>query len=170
MLTELLGADRPMASITKKDAQSAKRVLLELPANRNKMPQTRNLSLLDAAQVKDVPKITTVTIDGYISVFQSFYEWAEKNGHTATNVFTGMRLGKSGSKAVPKRNAFEQDALNAVYEEITENKLGLVRKDSHKWATLIGMVTGARLNEICQLELADLQQEEGIWFFNLSDE
>jgi integrase len=47
---------------------------------------------------------------------------------------------------------------------------GLVKKDSYKWATLIGIYTGARLNEICQLELADIQQAGGIWFFNLVDE
>ncbi len=60
MLTELLGTERRMTSITKQDAQNVKRVLLELPANRNKMPLTRNLPLLEAVKVQDVQKITTV--------------------------------------------------------------------------------------------------------------
>jgi hypothetical protein len=51
LLTELFGPDRPLATLTKQDAQHAKRVLLELPANRNKMPKTRGLSLLEAMKV-----------------------------------------------------------------------------------------------------------------------
>ena len=81
-----------------------------------------------------------------------------------------MRLGKSATKGAAKRKAFEQTALEAVFREVTDNQLGLVRKESHKWALLIGMFSGARLNEICQLQLSDIQREDGIWFFNLMDE
>jgi integrase len=35
---------------------------------------------------------------------------------------------------------------------------------------LLGMFTGARLNEICQLDIADVQQDGGIWFLNITDE
>ena len=91
LLTELFGPDRPLETLTKQDAQHAKRVLLELPANRNKMPKTRGLSLLEAVKVPAVAKVTTVTVDGYISAFQTFFDWAEKNGHTSANLFTGMR-------------------------------------------------------------------------------
>ncbi|MDX2485262.1 MAG: site-specific integrase [Pseudodonghicola sp.] len=170
LLTELLGSDRPMANIAKQDAQAVKRILLELPANRHKIAVTRELSLLEAVEVEGVQKITPVTVDGYISVFQSFFDWAERNGYAAEKLFTGMRLGKSATKGAPKRKAFEQKALEAVFREVTDNQLGLVRKESHKWALLIGMFSGARLNEICQLQLSDIQQEDGIWFFNLMDE
>lgn len=170
LLTEVLGRDRLMANIAKQDAQAVKRILLELPANRHKIALTRDLSLREAVEVKGVQKITPVTVDGYISVFQSFFDWAERNGYAAEKLFTGMRLGKSATKGAPKRKAFEQTALEAVFREVTDNQLGLVRKESHKWALLIGMFSGARLNEICQLQLSDIQQEDGIWFFNLMDE
>ncbi len=170
LLTEYFGADRPIGEIAKRDAQEIKRVLLELPANRHKMPQTRTLSLLEATKVTGLDKITAVTVNGYISTFQSFFEWAMKNGHADANLFAGTRVGKFNSKAVPKRQAYKPDALKAVYREVTENRLGLVKAESHKWATLIAMFTGARLNEICQLEVADIQQKDGIWFFDLIDE
>ncbi len=154
LLTEVLGSDRPMANIAKQDAQNVKQILLELPTNRHKIAVTRELSLLEAVKVKGVQKITPVTVDGYISVFQSFFDWAERNGYAAEKLFTGMRLGKSATKGAPKRKAFEQNALEAVFREVTDNQLGLVRKESHKWALLIGMFSGARLNEICQLQLS----------------
>jgi integrase len=170
LLTEYFGADRLVVEITKRDAQDIKRVLLELPANRHKMPQTRTLSVREATKVTGLAKISAVTVNGYISTFQSFFEWAMKNGHVEGNLFAGTRVGKFNSKAVPKRQAYKPDALKAVYREVTENSLGLVKAESHKWATLIAMFTGARLNEICQLEVADIQQQDGIWFFHLIDE
>jgi integrase len=170
LLTEVMGSTRSMASIAKQDAQAVKKILLDLPANRHKIALTRELSLKDALEVQGVQKVSSVTIDGYISVFQSFFDWAERNGHAEEKLFTGMRLGKSATKGAPKRKAFEQTALEAVFQEITQNHLGLVKKDSHKWASLIAMFAGARLNEICQLQVADIQQEDGIWFFNLMDD
>jgi hypothetical protein len=74
VLTELLGADRRMNSISKQDAQGVKRLLLLLPSNRNKHPQTRGLSLQQASTVQDVPKMTTVT--GRRKVAQAQTCWA----------------------------------------------------------------------------------------------
>ena len=34
----------------------------------------------------------------------------------------------------------------------------------------IGMFTGARLNEICQLDIADVKQDGDTWFLNITDE
>jgi site-specific recombinase XerD len=119
LLTEYFGADRLVGEITKGEAQDIKRVLLELPANRHKMPQSRTLSVREATEVTGLAKISAVTVNGYISTFQSFFEWAMKNGHGKANLFAGTRVGKFNSKAVPKRQAYKPDALKAVYREVT---------------------------------------------------
>lgn len=170
VLTEVLGVDRSMNSISKQDAQDIKRLLLLLPSNRNKHPQTRGLSLQQASSVQGVPKMSTVTVNSYISTFQSFYEWAAKNGHAETNLFAGLRVAAGRKKTSELRHAFTHEAMQAVFRELTQNSLGLVKAESHKWAALIGIFSGARLNEICQMDLQDIRQEDGIWFFNLADE
>ena len=53
---------------------------------------------------------------------------------------------------------------------MTENHSGLVKKDDHKWGGLLGLFTGARLNEIAQLEVGDVSQEDGIWFLDITDD
>ncbi|WP_186766593.1 hypothetical protein [Puniceibacterium confluentis] len=169
-LVELLGEDRMMTSITKADAQEVKRVLLELPANKNKNPHTRHLSLREATTVRDVTKLSSVTVNGYISIYQSFYDWAAKNGHAHVNLFEGMRVGRSNSRTTPQRQAFKPEALKAVQDELIHNTKGLVKSGSHKWATLIAVYSGARLNEVCQLDVSDLQQQDGTWIFNMMDE
>ncbi len=45
-----------------------------------------------------------------------------------------------------------------------------MNKDSHKWGTLLGLFTGARVNEISQLHIADIRQEDDIWIIHFTDE
>jgi integrase len=84
-------------------------------------------------------------------------------------LFEGMKVPKA-KDAETERKAFTKEQSRQIYIELTENSSGLVRSDSHKWGSLLGLFTGARLNEICQLEIADIQQEGDIWFLNITDE
>ncbi|WP_226575134.1 site-specific integrase [Acuticoccus sediminis] len=169
LLKDLTGSDRPVASVSRKDAQEVKKLLLELPTNRNKRPETRNLSARDAAKVAGLPKLDTVTVNSYLSIYQSLFRWAVDNGYCTEPLFAGMRVGKAPSGA-PARTAFSPVALQTIYRELVHNPAGLVRKESHKWASLIGMFSGARLNEICQLDVKDVRQQDGIWVFDITDE
>lgn len=169
-LTELLGADTKIGTITKQHARDVKQVISKLPPNRNKQQTTRHLTIREAAALPGIASMSTVTVNSYISIYQSFFDWAEKNGHTEANPFEGMRVIGSRKDSREQRQAYKPDALQAVYLEMTQNTRGLVKMQSHKWAILIGIFTGARLNEICQLDAADLQQQDGIWFFNMFDD
>ena len=53
---------------------------------------------------------------------------------------------------------------------MTDNPSELIRKDRHRWGMLLGMFAGARQNEICQLDIADVQQSCDAWFMNITDE
>lgn len=169
-LVEVLNGDRQTRSISDQDVLDVKRVIAALPKNRQKMPATRGLSILDAIAVERTTKIDAVTLNGYLSTFHSFFDWVVKNKYANENLFKGMKVGTAASKKQPQRKPFKPDALKAMHIELTHNHMGMVKSGSHKWATLIAMFTGARLNEICQLEIADVQQENGIWFFNMTDE
>ena len=35
------------------------------------------------------------------------------------------------------------------------------------WVTLISLYSGSRLNEICQMNLSDIEEQDGIWVMNL---
>jgi len=38
------------------------------------------------------------------------------------------------------------------------------------WVFIIGIFSGMRTNEICQLKITDIQQDEEIWMFNIDEE
>ncbi|WP_340214061.1 tyrosine-type recombinase/integrase [Dinoroseobacter shibae] len=169
ILVEYCGADRQLASITKQDAQEIKKVVRALPQNRHVKPELKGLTLQEVVQVEGHPKISITTVNNHISNFIRFFKWAKNNDYTPHALFEGMKVAKAKASKT-ERKPFSLAQTQLMYHELTENTSGLVRKQSHKWGTLLGMFTGARLNEICQLLISDIQQEGGTWFLNIDDE
>jgi integrase len=169
ILLEWFGPDRLMGTITKQDASAVKKVLQALPSSRNTKPALKGLPLADVIKLRDYPTISPKTINSHIQMFSSFFDWAERHGYTSNKLFDGMKVAKA-KNAATERKPFSQQLTRLIFTELTDNPSGIVRKGSHKWGALLGMFTGARLNEICQLEMADIKQEEGIWFLHITDE
>ena len=45
----------------------------------------------------------------------------------------------------------------------------LVLRDERFWLPLIAVFSGLRQEEICQLQIEDVRQEDGIWYFDIND-
>ncbi|RSK31585.1 site-specific integrase [Rhodovulum iodosum] len=169
ILVEYFGPDRLLATITKQDASEVKKVLQVLPASRNTKPKLKAMPLMQVIKEPGHKKIAAGTLNSHIQMFKMFFDWAERHGHAPHTLFEGMKVRKDKASE-SERKPFTPDQARLIYTELTENPSGLVRKDSHKWGMLLGMFTGARLNEICQLDIADVKQDGGTWFLNITDE
>jgi len=169
ILVDYFGSDRQLATITKQEASEVKKVLQALPASRNTKPKLKAMPLMEVIKIPGHKKISAKTINSHIQMFKMFFDWAERHGHSPHTLFEGMKV-KKDKASESERKPFTPDQMRLIYNELTENPSGLVRKDSHKWGMLLGMFTGARLNEICQLDIADVQQDGDIWFLNITDE
>ncbi len=170
---ELLGeitSKKPTAHLTKDDARLAKAVLLKLPKNRSKNRSTRDLSLSDMLLVERVEKLSTRTVNVYLSAFQSFNAWAVNNGHATDNVFLGLRVPQKTRDKTKQRASFDTAQLAVLFRHLTTNPDNLVNKDDHKWPTLIAMFTGARLNEVAQLHISDIRLHDGMWYIDINDD
>ena len=169
-LVEALGEEKQTRAISDQDAIDVKKIIAAMPKNRQKMPATRGLSLREAIAVPGAAKIDTVTINYYLGTYHTFFEWVVSNKYADQNLFLGIKVASPSRKPGTDRKPFTNEALKIMYRELTGNDMALVKSQSNKWATLIAMFTGARLNEVCQLQLADLKQEGDIWYFNMTDE
>lgn len=169
LLQEIIG-DKPVSTISKADARKADEVLQRLPKNRGKSATTRNLSLSEMLALPGVETISARTLNSYVSHFQAFMSWVGKKWHTEDNPFQGFRVKVAASSATDERKPFKPEHLRTLYLHLTDNPNGLVRKDDHKWPTLIAMFSGARLNEVCQLRVEDVQDRNGILCFDFNDD
>lgn len=166
---EHFGRERRLGDISKKDASDIKKLLQALPASCNTKPALKELALSEVIKVKGHKTISPKTINSYLDAFRRFFIWAELSGHTPHTLFEGIKVPKA-KDAAKERKPFSTEHTRLIFDALTADDTTLVRKDSHKWASLLGLFTGARLNEICQLDIADVQQEGDIWFLNITDE
>ncbi|WP_412506649.1 hypothetical protein [Roseovarius sp. SYSU LYC5161] len=167
LLVEHFGPDRPMDQISRQDAADMNKLVQALPANRKTKPATRDLCLQDAIAVPGLPKMGVKTVNSYIDMFRRFWDRAERHGRAPHKLFDGMKVAKA-KQAAEKRKAYSKEQLSRLYVELTENRSGLVKKDDHKWGTLLAMFTGARLREVAQLLPSDVRKEGGIWYIDIN--
>lgn len=159
---------KTIAMIDKGDAQQVKQVLLRLPKNRSKMPETKGKTLKELMSVAGIETISPRRASTHISNLTGFFGWAADNGYVKENVFAGMRIKAAKTSRGDDREAFTVAQLRAIFRHLTVNPEGLVRSDTHKWGTLIGMFSGMRLNEVAQLDLADIKQDGEVWYFDVT--
>jgi len=90
----------------------------------------------------------------------------------------GQALVSSGHKVFSKRDAkksaasdsykpFSDDELMKIFHS---NFLSEAERPVDFWAPLLGLFTGARLNELCQLDIKDIQQHGEIWAIEFIDD
>jgi integrase len=169
LLYEILGRDTDIRTVNAPSAREVKSILAEYPRNRNKNPQTRGLPLVEAVAVPDVDKLNVITINKYLATYAGLFNWAKSNSYVDDAVFSGLAIRKTTKRGVVGRSSFSDAQVRTMLNVLLDNANGLIRKDYQKWGPLIALFTGARLNEIAQIHLADIRQEDGIWYFDLND-
>lgn len=95
ILLEYFGSERQLAKITKQDAGDIKKVLQALPSSRNTKPTLKDLPLMEAIKVKGHKLMSPKTINSHVQMFHSFFDWAERNGHSPHKLFDGMKVPKA---------------------------------------------------------------------------
>ena len=83
--------------------------------------------------------------------------------------FGGLRL-----KGENKQRALRIEEIKLLINNHRMQSFCKTSNDNHKfWLVMLGLFTGARVNEICQLNPQTdviFDQDSGIWYFNLTDE
>ncbi len=169
VILDLMGI-KEITKIRRKEAESVRKLLNDLPSNISKHKELRGLTPLRAIKANKKlgkPLLNAESIKYYIHKCSSFFEWAVINEYTDINPFKGFRL-KTTFKASEAKNAYSSSELKKLFS----TSLHAQESSLHHfkfWLPIIASVTGARLNEICQLYKDDIIQVDGIWCFNISD-
>lgn len=171
LLKEILGEGTDIRSLGAQEAQRVKTTLRAYPVNREKNKETRgNRPLSEILDLPGVPKLHTTSVNKYLQSYGDLFNWAKQNGLIEQNWFSGLFIRQNKARAQDNRAAFSAEQIQLLLEAILCNRDGLANKDYQKWGPLIGIYTGARLNEIAQLHLKDIRQVEEVWCFDFNDE
>jgi integrase len=159
-LLELLG-DIDVTDITRQTMLDLRGKLMRLPPNVHKRyPGKPIQELLDRT---DIVKMSTKSVNKHVGGMGGLLRYCLDIGIVTVNYATGLKLSEKG-RVDEERSSYSIKDLKAVVSN-------LPRKSSlpeRYWIPLIGMYSGMRLNEICQLYVDDVQQIEGIWCFSIN--
>ncbi len=86
---------------------------------------------------------------------------------TDINPFKGMKFKKTRKDSEAKHAYSKADLTKLFSTEIHVHKK--YKHPHYFWLPLLGIYTGARLNELCQLYKQDIYQHEGIWVIRIDD-
>lgn len=117
------------------------------------------------------PRTIKTINDKYLCFAKAFFNFAKSNQYIQENPAQGILI-KDRKKKNPheQQDPFSTSDLKLLFCDSPE-----YGKDNHKkahnfWIPLIGLFTGMRLEEICQLYVTDLVKIDGIWCFNIKEE
>jgi integrase len=162
--------DMPITSFDDHTAQFFKETLQKLPSNMNKKPlyRTKTIKELVATKIPQEDLLSITKINALIGRVSQLFKWASKNSYAKSNPFAGIGIKqKKGVKDKP-RVPFEDSDLITLFSTSLFQK-GTILHPHYYWLPLLGLYTGARLNELCQLYLTDIYKKDGFWVFDIND-
>ena len=162
LLLEVLG-DIPVESLTHEHGRTLVQVLKKLPSNRTK--KYPNHSIEEMMKLKNVSLMSDRTVTKHNEKVSALFNWAIKQGYTKENVFQG-KMTRSLKKEIIEKH-FTQDELKQILGNNLEQQSFDKNRPERFWVTRIAAYSGARLNEICQLNISDIRQEDEIWVMSL---
>jgi len=154
--------DKQTDSLKKSDIVKTKELLIKLPDIR-KYPYYGKLTIKELHK-KNIPREHTIsnnTIKQHADRISTFLCWLYENDYCTENYSNNISNIVKTTKKQGKE-PYTHDQLFKLFNS-DYNKL----EDKYYWIPLIGLHTGARINEICQMDKSDVKKIDGIWCFDI---
>lgn len=169
LFIELMG-DLALKDITRPLMSNFQGTLLKLPVNRKKLKEFRDKTVdeLLSLELPSEKLMQPTTVNKHLQRISSVLDYAVVHGEILLNPAKDMKI-RVRRKAQEVRDTFTSEDLKALFGSEKFVKDG--KKSPWKyWLPIIGLYTGCRIEEICQLHLGDIKQEDEVWFFDINAE
>jgi integrase len=160
LAVDILG-DIDVTSITRPMMIELRSSLLRVPPNF--YVKNRGCSVRDA--IKSSGRgISVKTVNKHMARICSLLKYCQEIGYISSNPATSMQLNVK-QRADQERSAYTIEDIERI---ISNLPIGGVRPERY-WIPLIGLFSGMRLAEICQLHVEDIIKVDDCWCFDIND-
>ena len=174
---EYFGEHTLIGEITREQARGFVQMLLQVPRHADrKFPNLTIVQAVEAAKQRpDAKVISIANVNAYLNKFSGVINWAVEEGYLAKSPAKGLRL-RDPVKKRDKRRPFSTEQLQRIfhsplYTGCIDDVYGYAKVGDAKprrarfWIPLIALFSGMRMNEICQLQVADIRIFDGVECF-----
>jgi len=174
-----VGPHTPVELVTKRQVGDFRSALTRCPLNHaEKFPGLTLKEILDKTEHDDLPRLKTATRQSYLTAVSGFFDWCESGGRIDHNPATDVRV--LGGEAGDSYEPFTHEHLDRIFHAPVFTGCKSERyvfvpgnckvRDWRYWVPLVGLFTGARLGEICQLYPSEVREIDGVWCFQFQNE
>ncbi|WP_186415487.1 site-specific integrase [Pannonibacter sp. P2PFMT1] len=177
--------DKPISQYTRADAGRFRETAERLPSDYGKAASYKKFTADEIIRAyeklpdeRKSPLLTQKTIKRHFSALSAMWAEAVATGKATENIFSGFKFA-AVKRAVDERDQWSDTELTALFgSPVWSGCLSAGRRsqpgqqiirDDKFWIPLITLLSGMRLEEICQLRTDDIREENGISFFDIND-
>lgn len=175
LFLEFMG-DRPVDQIRQMDIENYFDLLCKLPPRWFDEKRIRKATAQELAALEWDKCISYKTFkDGYLAAFRPFLSASIRTfrdqGFPAALTVEGIKYTGDRKERDHAQRPFKQSELERLFCGAEYQQFAADPTQHHcYWLPLIGLYTGARINEVCQLNpQCDIRQEHGIWVFDITE-
>ncbi|QRM42811.1 site-specific integrase [Rhizobium sp. BG4] len=135
-------------------------------------PQTKQRTFSEI--VKDFGNheigLSNRTINRYATALSMVWQWAKRRGLLTSENPWEDQYRKIGEKRKTKKLPFTVEEMRKLLA--TRPEVRPATQDNSNtlaWLCLISAYSGMRLNEMCDRKVVDIKQEDGVWYFNITN-
>ncbi len=163
VLIELLGSQL-LGDLRRKDAIELRDELLDYPLNRMK-GKNAALTLEQIKSADTWQTISSTTANKHFTRWSTLASWACQWDYLHKNYLESLAPEPEESR----KRTWTKEELQSIFTRTSSERVKANTAWQY-WLPLLGLVTGARIDELCGLQTSDIMQtESGVWFFNFEN-
>ncbi len=177
LIKEVMGAEKLVRSIERKNCRAVQDVLAALPPNATKRWPGSPLSQIAAmAKEQGIAAMAPRTANAYLHKLSALMRWAVREEYIDKNRAEELSVDEPEVHPRDARRPFSTDQLRRMfgaplYRGCVDDEHGYARPGPNVirrwrfWLLPIGLFSGMRLNEICSLRVDDVERRDDVWCF-----
>lgn len=160
--------DVPVSALTREGMTEFFVALKLLPKNAAKYRALDGLTMRQLVQAKGFDRISSSTVNQIMQCVTALFSWLDRD-RAKWQVSGNLAKGLTVKADRVARVAFTDDDLRAMFSA-PEWKARTFLHSYGYWLLPLGLFTGARINELCQIDLKDFSELHGIPVVSLCTE